>query len=196
MKSTNQSDIIVSSEAVKTAKSLRKLYFTRVAFSVLWAILVTTIAKNNNTWATILFIIYPAWDAIATYFDIQANPPTTNKIPQYFNAAISVITTITVIIAIQKGITEALLVFGVWAIFTGLIQLVLGIRRRKQLGAQWPMIISGGQSMLAGAAFIAKAHMPNQGVDTLAGYACFGAFYFLLTAIRLGKTIKAAPITA
>jgi hypothetical protein len=44
--------------------------------------------------------------------------------------------------------------------------------------------------MLAGCAFIAMAHKPNQGISTLAGYAAFGAFYFLLAAIRLSKTIN------
>jgi len=102
MTTTNQSNFHLSSEAVETAKSLRKLYFTRVAFSVLWIILVVTLAKTNNTIATILFIIYPAWDVVATFFDIKANAPTADKIPQYVNAGISVITTIAVIVALQR----------------------------------------------------------------------------------------------
>jgi uncharacterized membrane protein HdeD (DUF308 family) len=191
MESTNESNSI-SMAAVETAKSLRKLYFTRATFSILWVILVAALAKTNVAIATILFIIYPAWDAAATFFDINANPPSANKIPQIVNAGISIVTTIAVIIALQKGIPEALTVFGAWAFLTGLIQLILGIRRRKQFGGQWPMIISGGQSMLAGVVFIAMAHAPNQGITTLAGYAAFGAFYFLLSAIRLGKTIKIA----
>lgn len=189
MKLTNESSSI-SLDTVETAKSLRKLYFTRAAFSILWVTLVAALAKTNETIATILFIIYPAWDVVATFFDINANPPGANKMPQYVNAAISIVTTISVIIALQKGIPEALIVFGIWAFLTGLIQLILGLRRRRQLGGQWPMIISGGQSMLAGIAFIAMAHAPNQGITSLAGYAAFGAFYFILTAIRLSKTIK------
>jgi uncharacterized membrane protein HdeD (DUF308 family) len=196
MNSTNNPYIALSTGAVETAKSLRTLYFTRAAFSIVWVLLVTAVANNNTAVATILFIIYPAWDAIATIFDIKANPPAVKKTPQYVNLAISIVTTIAVIIALQKGIPEALMVFGAWAILTGIIQLILGISRRKQLGGQWPMIISGGQSMLAGVAFIAMAHQPKQGITTLAGYAAFGAFYFLLAAFRLGKTIKNAPVTA
>jgi uncharacterized membrane protein HdeD (DUF308 family) len=89
-----------------------------------------------------------------------------------------------------------LIVFGVWAILSGLIQLVLGLRRRKSLGAQWPMIISGGQSMIGGTWFIILAHAPTMGIASLAGYAAFGAFYYLLTAFRLNKTIKQVPATA
>lgn len=192
MKSANESHFNLSNEAVETARALRTLYFTRAAFSIIWVLLVATVAKTNTTLAAILFIIYPAWDALATYFDTRSNPPAASKTPQYVNAVISIVTTIGVIVALQKGIPEALMVFGAWAILTGLIQLVLGLRRRKQMGGQWPMIISGGQSMLAGVAFIAMAHDPKQGISTLAGYAAFGAFYFLLSAFRLGKTIKNA----
>jgi uncharacterized membrane protein HdeD (DUF308 family) len=84
------------------------------------------------------------------------------------------------------------MVFGVWAFIAGLIQLVLGLRRRKELGGQWPMIISGAQSMLAGISLFLLAHSPSMGINNLAGYSAFGAFYFLLAAIRLSKTIKAA----
>ncbi|WP_046576665.1 hypothetical protein [Spirosoma radiotolerans] len=196
MNSSNQANIIVSDQAAQTAKSLRKLYFLRAAFSIVWVILVLALAKTNIGIANALFIIYPAWDALATFFDIRANPPTANKMPQYVNIAISITTTVAVIIALQKGIPEALIVFGAWAFLTGLIQLILGLRRRKQLGAQWPMIISGGQSMLAGVSFVVMAHAPNQGITTLAGYAAFGAFYFLLSAFRLTKTINAASVVA
>jgi hypothetical protein len=196
MTTTNHSSFIVSSQAVETATSLRKLYIARVAFSLLWIALVLTVAKTNNTLATILFIIYPAWDAVATYFDIKANPPMANKTPQYINAGISILMAIAVTIALQSGIPEALMVFGVWAFLAGLIQLIIGLRRRKHFEGQWPMIISGGQSMLAGVAIFAKAHIPNQGVATLAGYSAFGAFYFALAAYRLGKTIKNTSVTA
>lgn len=192
MKLTNESGSSISFAVVETARSLRTLYFTRAAFSIVWVILVALLAKTNVTIATILFIVYPAWDAIATFFDINANAPAANKTPQYVNAGISIVTTIAVIIALQKGIPEALIVFGVWAILTGLIQLILGLRRRKLMGGQWPMIISGGQSMLGGTSFIVMAHAPNQGITTLAGYAAFGAFYFLLAAFRLNKTIQTA----
>ncbi|WP_025141918.1 DUF308 domain-containing protein [Pedobacter jeongneungensis] len=194
MTTTNQSDFSVSETAVQTARSLQKLYFIRAGFSIVWVVLVSALAKTNTNIATVLFIIYPAWDAIATYFDIQANPSAVNKTPQYVNALISIATTVGVTLALQKGIPEALIVFGAWAILTGLIQLILGLRRRKQLGGQWPMIISGAQSMLAGGAFIVMAHQPNQGISTLAGYAAFGAFYFLLAAFRLSKTIKKTSV--
>jgi uncharacterized membrane protein HdeD (DUF308 family) len=133
---------------------------------------------------------------VATFFDIKANPSTANKTPQYVNAAISVLTTIAVIVALQKGIPQALIVFGVWASLTGLIQFILGLRRRKYFEGQWPMILSGAQSVLAGGFIIYTAHVAVGGVVSLAGYSLFGAFYFLLAAIRLGKTVKNAALAA
>jgi len=179
-----------STITVQTARSLRRLYFTRTAFSVIWVILISVFVKTNSSIAETLFIIYPAWDVFATYLDIKANPPQMSKNPQYVNAVIGILTTIGVALALQKGVSVALIVFGAWAIVTGLVQLILGLRRRKELGGQWPMIISGGQSMLAGSVFIAMANSPTMGINSLAGYSAFGAFYFLLAAIRLSKTIK------
>lgn len=189
--SANKTLIIETSAAANTASKLRKLYFIRVAFSVTWVILVSLLAKTSFTAATILLVIYPLWDVVGTFLDIRANQGNgTSVTPQYVNVAISIITTLAVAFAIGKGVPSALIVFGAWALLTGLIQLVLGLKRRKEFGGQWPMILSGGQSMLAGVSFIAMAHSPNMSIVNLAGYSAFGAFYYLLAAIRLGKSAK------
>ena len=182
-------------QSVQTAGSLRQLYFTRVAFSVTWVILVILLAKTSFTIASMLLIIYPAWDVIGTFLDIRANRNSPAKTPQYVNATISMITTAAVAVALQKGVPEALIVFGAWAILTGLIQLILGVRRRKSLGGQWPMILSGGQSTIAGISFILMAHDPSMGIVNLAGYSAFGAFYYLLAALSLSKTIRRGAAT-
>jgi len=46
--------------------------------------------------------------------------------------------------------------------------------------------------MPADISFFLLAHSPSMGINSLAGYSAFGAFYFLLAVIRLSKTIKAA----
>ena len=190
MTPSSQSNTVTDGQSVETAGSLRKLYFIRAAFSVVWVILVALFAKTSMGLASVLLVIYPAWDVLGTFLDIRANHGNTSKTPQYANAVISGITTLNVGIALQKGVPEALIVFGTWAIGTGLIQLILGLRRRKFLGGQWPMIISGGQSMIGGISFILLAHDPTKGITSLAGYALFGAFYYLLAAFRLSKTVN------
>jgi len=193
---TSQSNTVADAQTVETARSLRKLYFIRAAFSVAWVILVALFAKTSMEIASILLIIYPAWDLAGTFLDMRANHSAASKTPQYVNAVISGITAVAVGVALQKGVPEALMVFGAWAIGTGLIQLILGLRRRKFLGGQWPMIISGGQSIIGGSSFILLAHDPTKGITSLAGYAAFGAFYYLLAAFRLSRTVNHSAATA
>jgi uncharacterized membrane protein HdeD (DUF308 family) len=80
----------------------------------------------------------------------------------------------------------ALRVWGAWAILAGAIQLIVGLRRRR-LGGQWPMIISGGLSTVVGASFIAMAGQDDPSLSNLAGYAVLGGVFFLISAIRLGR---------
>jgi uncharacterized membrane protein HdeD (DUF308 family) len=77
-------------------------------------------------------------------------------------------------------------VFGIWASLAGILQLVTGVRRWKSFGAQWAMILSGAQSALAGGFFVAQSlGAATPAVTTVAPYAGFGAFYFLLSAVLL-----------
>src|SRR5882757_4804437 len=98
---TSQANTTAGSQAVETARSLRKLYFTRAAFSVIWVILVALFSKTSFGIASILLIIYPAWDVVGTFLDIRANHNSPSKTPQYVNAVISGITTVAVGIALQ-----------------------------------------------------------------------------------------------
>ena len=183
------SSISPMSAPVPTAQALRTLYFVRAAFSIVWVSLVFLFAKSSPTLTAALLLLYPAWDVLATFGDIQANRGTGSLLPQYVNIAVGGVTTVAVGLALRTGIPAVLIVYGIWAGLTGLIQLVLGLQRRHQLGGQWPMMLSGGQSVLAGISFIVTAHDPTKGVMNLAGYSAFGAFYFLLAAFRLRKSI-------
>ncbi len=190
MTSISQTSAVANGQTIETASSLRRLYFIRAAFSITWIILVTLFAKTSANIAAILLIIYPAWDVVGTFLDIRANHASPSKTPQYVNAAISSITTVAVAIALHSSITQALIVFGAWAIGTGLIQLILGLRRNKFLSGQWPMIISGGQSIIGGTVNIILAHNATKGISGLSTYVAFGAFYYLLAAFRLSKTVN------
>lgn len=67
-----------------------------------------------------------------------------------------------------------------------MLQLGTALRRWKSAGAQWAMVLSGGQSALAGAFFVFQSLQAVPAIaQTVAGYAAFGAFYFLVSAIAL-----------
>jgi uncharacterized membrane protein HdeD (DUF308 family) len=55
------------------------------------------------------------------------------------------------------------------------------------MGGQWPMILSGGLSVLAGSSFVAMASAPDPSLAALAGYATVGGIFFLVSALRLRR---------
>lgn len=182
--------------SARIARSLRTLYFVRAAFSVVWVALVFALASTVTTGtkpsvaAIVLLTIYPLWDAAATIVDIRATRSATTHLPQYVNIAIGVLAAAGILIATLTSLSPALIVFGVWALVSGAVQLFLGLRRRKPVGGQWPMIISGGLSVLAGISFIVSSGAPMTGLTMLAGYSSFGAFWYLVGAILLIRAAR------
>jgi uncharacterized membrane protein HdeD (DUF308 family) len=170
---------------------LRSVYLIRTVFSLIWVALVfTTSASLVSTdkptvIAAVLLTIYPLWDAVATLLERRmAGVAATDRVGAV-NVALGIAATIGMLIAAFSTVGKALLVFGIWALLAGAIQLVVAIRRRHIVGTQWPMIISGGLSVLAGATFAAMSTSATSGLSTVAGYSAFGAFWFLVSAIAL-----------
>jgi hypothetical protein len=195
----------------RSARSLALLYLFRAVFSAVWIAVVASLASAAapgaalSTLASVLLVIYPLSDAVATVFDLRAAPGRT----QYANLVVSLAATAGVVIALPYGLAPAITVFGVWAIASGAIMVVVALRRqslgrqslgrqslgrrslgrrslgRRSLGGQWPMIVSGAGSVLAGITFVGWAGSSTAGLDTLAQYSAGGALWYLLAAIWL-----------
>jgi Short repeat of unknown function (DUF308) len=179
---------IVETETARMTEErwLKRYYFVRAAFSATWVALALTVGRGEAAVASVLLIAYPAWDALANYIDASQSGGLRRNRPQAMNVAVSLIATAAVIIALQSGMNGVLGVFGGWAIFSGLLQLATAVQRWKDYGAQWAMILSGGQSALAGAFFIAQARMSEPpSISHIIGYAGVGALYFLISAVWL-----------
>jgi uncharacterized membrane protein HdeD (DUF308 family) len=145
-----------------------------------------TIGKAMPPLAAVLLVVYPLWDAVANFVDARRNGGLNKNPSQGLNVLISVVTAIAVVIALSQSMNAVLAVFGAWAALAGLFQLITGVRRWREFGAQWAMILSGAQSALAGAFFIKQSTAPLiPSITDVAPYAAFGAFYFLLSAIWL-----------
>ncbi|MFC9075561.1 hypothetical protein ACFTY7_00615 [Streptomyces sp. NPDC057062] len=180
-----------STAATTTPSGLRSLYLIRVVFSLIWVALVLTTSASlvstdrPSVIAAVLLIVYPLWDAVATLLERRlAGAGSTNRVSTV-NMGLGVAATAGMVIAVFSTIGTALLVFGLWALLSGAIQLVVAIRRRRTVGAQWPMVISGGQSVLAGATVAATSASATSSLSTVAGYSAFGAFWFLVSVIAL-----------
>ena len=105
------------------------------------------------------------------------------------NIAVSLLAAVGLAVAGASGVPGVLRVWGAWAIVSGLVQLIVGVSRRT-MGGQWPMILSGGISVLAGWSFIAGASAANPSLTNVAGYAVLGGIFFLISALRLGRAAK------
>jgi uncharacterized membrane protein HdeD (DUF308 family) len=165
---------------------LRSYYFLRATASIVWVVLAFVVGRANPAIAGALLVAYPAWDALANYLDAQRTGGLRSNPSQALNLVASTVVTIAVAVALGIGMNAVFVVFGIWAILSGLLQLVTAVRRWKSAGAQWVMMLSGAQSALAGGFFVlmAGATTPPD-IAAIAGYAGFGAFYFLLSAIWL-----------
>ncbi|MGI5151662.1 hypothetical protein ACQEVC_35780 [Plantactinospora sp. CA-294935] len=172
-----------------TAAALRRLYFVRFVFAIVWAGVMFAITDELNPVVGTLFVLYPLFDVAAAVVDARASRSTDSPALLYLNIAVSSLAAIGLAVAAASGIPAVLRVWGAWAVVAGLIQLIVAVRRRR-MGGQWPMIFSGGLSVLAGGSFFAAASAADPALTNAVGYAIPGAIFFLVSAVRLGRAAK------
>lgn len=168
-------------------RSLRNLYFTRTVVQLVWAASVISTAVKNPTLAATLLILYPLWDVACTLYDLKTAAGSDSAKTQYLNVAAGILTAIGVGLTAYSHPQYAVAIFGGWAFAAGILQLAVGILRRRSLGGQWPMILSGAQSLIAGVAFVLGGLSGKLQFKDLGGYAVFGAVYFLIAGILLSR---------
>ncbi|MCO5970277.1 DUF308 domain-containing protein [Actinoallomurus soli] len=181
---------VASSAAPGIAPALRRLYLVRFGFAIVWAVLLFATKSDLGPVSVTLLVLYPLFDAAAAVVDARSSRATGPARGLYVNIAISLLAAIGVAVACASGVPAVLRVWGAWAIVSGLVQLVVGATRRR-MGGQWPMILSGAISVLAGGSFITSASAQNPSLAGIAGYAVPGGIFFLISALRLGRTAKA-----
>ncbi|CAM5723840.1 Membrane protein OS=Streptomyces fumanus OX=67302 GN=GCM10018772_71200 PE=4 SV=1 [Streptomyces fumanus] len=181
--------IAAPSGTAETASALRRLYFVRFAFAIVWALVMFTMAEEITPAGAVLLVLYPLFDVGAAVYDAKVSRSTGSPAPLYVNVAVSLVTAIGLGVACASGIPAVLRVWGAWAVVAGLVQLIVAVPRRK-LGGQWPMILSGGISVLAGGSFIASAGADDPALTSAVGYAVRGGIFFLLSALRLKRAAQ------
>jgi len=165
---------------------LKSYYYMRFAVSAAWVAAAFTVAKSSLPLAAAMLVAYPAWDALANYIDARRTGGLSRNKSQLLNFVVSIVTAIAIAIALGHSMNAVLSVYGVWAVVSGVLQLLTALRRWKTNGAQWAMILSGAQSALAGVFFVKMAGGTEIiGITNVAPYAAFGAFYFLVSALWL-----------
>jgi len=182
---------IVPPTALPLTGTLRRLYFARFGFAVVWALLLATVAPDVAPLLTVLLVLYPLVDAAAVFTELRATAATSrSRVSETANVVVSVLAAIGLGWSSTVSPAAVLAVWGVWAVLAGASQLATGLSRRK-LGGQWPLVFSGGLSVLVGFAFLAQGVNEAASVTSVAGYATFGGVLFLISAIRLGRKARA-----
>jgi uncharacterized membrane protein HdeD (DUF308 family) len=177
-----------------TARPLRRLYVVRFGFALVWAVLLFATASSISAVSMALLVLYPLFDVAAAVVDARSSrigaaggstgAPVAGL---YVNIAISALTAVGLAVALPAGLPAVLRVWGAWAVVAGIVQLVVAVRRR-QLGGQWAMIVSGSISVLAGVSFVLMSSSAGASLVNVAGYALLGGIFFLVSALRLGRT--------
>ncbi|MEV0521949.1 hypothetical protein AB0I66_00875 [Streptomyces sp. NPDC050439] len=174
--------------AARASTALRHLYLARFTFAAVWAVLLFTSARTLGPLSVTLLLVYPLFDVGCAVIDARTTKPNGGPARAlYANIALSTLAAAGLAAAASSGIPAVLRVWGLWAITAGLVQLIVGILRRGMTG-QWPMIVSGALSTLAGGSFIAQAGKGDASLSALAGYGLLGGIFFLLSAFRLRRT--------
>jgi len=170
--------------------ALRRLYFIRFAFAVVWAAVLFLAGREPSAFLSVWLLIYPLFDAAAVLYQLRsegrAHSPRT---PEWINVALSIAAGAALAWTSSVSTASALVTWGVWAIVSGLLQLIVAILRRRT-GGQVPLMVSGSVSVLAGGAFAvmgaaALAAGSAAALTSVGGYAIVGAVLFLISGIRL-----------
>ncbi|AFL89512.1 hypothetical protein Terro_3295 [Terriglobus roseus DSM 18391] len=172
------------------AHSLRNLYFTRTAVQLLWAAIVIATSARNPPLAAGLLILYPLWDVACTVFDMKSFTRSGPSTAHYVNVVLGTLAAIGMGLTAFKTPQQGVVIFGGWAFVAGVAQLAISISRRKELGGQWAMILSGLQSAAAGAAFILGGLHDKTHIKDLGGYAIFGGVYFLIAGLLMHRRLS------
>ena len=176
---------------ITSSRSLRNLYFTRTLFQLLWAAAVISTAPSQPRLAAILLILYPLWDVACTLYDFKTSGQAgLARTSQIINVALGVTTALGIAVTVFNQPAYAVAIFGGWALGAGLLQLLVGLIRRRQLGGQWAMILSGAQSSAAGIAFVLGSLSGKFHIKDLGGYAVFGAIYFMIGGLLLSRKLS------
>ncbi|MFI7320325.1 hypothetical protein [Streptomyces venezuelae] len=186
-------DTVVDHHPAHTAPAefsaaLRKLYLLRFVFAAVWAALLFATADTLGPLNGTLLVLYPLFDAGCAVVDLRSarasDGAATRLSGPSVNIGLSVLAGAALAVAVASGVPAVLRVWGVWAVTAGIVQLAVGVVRRR-MGGQWPMIVSGGISTVAGASFFLQAGKDDATLTNLAGYAFLGGVFFLASALRL-----------
>ncbi|MEU5565396.1 DUF308 domain-containing protein [Micromonospora musae] len=166
--------------------ALLRIYLTRGLIAIGWAAGFAAVRDSLSAPTVLLLIIYPLIDVVGSLLDAREDPGTPARKLQIFNIALSALATLGLGLSAIGGIGAVLFTFGVWAIVSGVAQFAVAVRRRgPELGRQWPMLIAGVLSVIAGVTYLPAAVGAGPSLSMLILYTAAGGTFFVLQAVSL-----------
>jgi uncharacterized membrane protein HdeD (DUF308 family) len=179
----------MNSSSPQETRTLR-VFLIRGVIAIAWAAVFATVAESLTTDVTVvagvLLVLYPLIDAVATLIDARSQHGSARRL-LLINAGTSTIAAAALGVAATRGVAAVFTVFGVWAAVSGAAQLVVVLRRRAQLGNQWPLLLANGVSVIGGVAFLIAAAVAQPKLGMLAIYAATGGTEFVIQAWLLAR---------
>ena len=162
------------------------LFLTRGIAAVAWAAVFAATSGSLTVGAGVLLVLYPLIDVVGSVIDARTQSGSARKV-LLADAAVSTVAAVALGIAATGSVANVLAVFGVWAATSGTAQLVTALRRRAQLGNQWPMLLAGGFSIVAGIAYIILSRGADPKLMPLVLYTATGGVDFVIQAWLLAR---------
>jgi uncharacterized membrane protein HdeD (DUF308 family) len=168
-----------------TTTTLR-LFLIRGLVAIAWAVVFAVTADSLTTGVGVLLVLYPLIDAVGSAIDARGQQGSARQFLEV-NAAVSVLAAVALGIAATGDEGDVLAVFGLWALLTGVAQLVVAIRRREIFGMQWPLLLAGAGSTIFGVAFLVMSGSDDPELRMVAFYAGGGGVEFVIQAWLLAR---------
>jgi uncharacterized membrane protein HdeD (DUF308 family) len=166
------------------------VFLTRGLIAIAWAVAFAAASNSVTTdvpaGVGVLLVVYPLIDAVATLIDARSQHGSARQV-LLPNAAFSTLAAIALGVASTGTVSDVLAVFGIWAAIAGAAQLIVAIRRRALLGRQWPMLIAGSFSMVAGVAYVIASTGDNPKLNRLVLYTATGGVEFVIQAWLIAR---------
>jgi uncharacterized membrane protein HdeD (DUF308 family) len=182
---TNEATPRVSNNPTENVTAIH-LFLTRGVIAIAWAAVFAMAADSLTVGVGVLLVLYPLIDAVASLIDARSQHGSARQL-LLANAAVSAAAAVALGVAATGSKANVLVVFGVWAFVTGAAQLVVVLRRRTQLGNQWPLLLANGVSVIGGVVFIAGSTADDPKLRMLAIYAATGGTEFVVQAWVLAR---------
>jgi uncharacterized membrane protein HdeD (DUF308 family) len=158
-----------------------RLFLIRGLVAIAWAVVFAVTADSLTTGVGVLVVLYPLIDAVGSAIDARGQQGSARQFLE-INAVVSLLAAVALGIAATGDEGDVLAVFGVWALLTGVAQLVVTIRRRNQFGLQLPLLLAGAGSTFFGVAFLVMSGSDDPELRMVAFYAAGGGLEFVIQA--------------